>query len=261
MKGIESSGNVVYFTALFPYIVMTIFFIRGITLKGAMAGLTHMFSPKMEALLKPQVWMDAANQVFYSYGLAFGSMISFGSYNPTDKNCVKDVLYLSLCNACTAVYACAVIFSILGFKAQHLFDACMESDVSQIMKLTNTWPGRNASSITEHEYEGLMTSHALNESIFNPNGITLKNCSLTGELDQAAQGTGLAFIVMADVFTKLPGAPFWSLLFFSMLLSLGIGSQIGILEGSISTLFDMPTFKNFSKPVLSGTSSLKSSDP
>ena len=70
--------------------------------------------------------MDAANQVFYSYGLAFGSMISFGSYNPTDKNCVKDVLYLSLCNAATAVYACAVIFSILGFKAQHLFDACME---------------------------------------------------------------------------------------------------------------------------------------
>ena len=47
MKGIESSGNVVYFTALFPYIVMTIFFIRGITLKGAMAGLTHMFSPKV----------------------------------------------------------------------------------------------------------------------------------------------------------------------------------------------------------------------
>jgi hypothetical protein len=26
---------------------------------------------------------------------------------------------------------------------------------------------------------------------------------------KAAQGTGLAFIVMADVFTKLPGAPFW----------------------------------------------------
>ena len=60
------------------------------------------------------------------------------------------------------------------------------------------------------------------------------------ELDQAAEGTGLAFIVMADVFTKLPGAPFWSVLFFAMLLSLGLGSQIGILEGFISTLFDMP---------------------
>ena len=50
MKGIESSGNVVYFTALFPYIVMTIFFIRGITLKGAGAGLAHMFNPKVHFL-------------------------------------------------------------------------------------------------------------------------------------------------------------------------------------------------------------------
>ena len=81
---------------------------------------------QMESLLQPTVWMDAANQVFYSYGLAFGSMISFGSYNPTDKNCVKDVLYLSLCNAGTGVYACAVIFAILGLNAQHLFDKCME---------------------------------------------------------------------------------------------------------------------------------------
>jgi len=63
MKGIQSSGYIVYFTALFPYIVLTIFFFRGITLKGAYAGLAHMFYPKMESLLKPTVWLDAANQV------------------------------------------------------------------------------------------------------------------------------------------------------------------------------------------------------
>ena len=68
----------------------------------------------------------------------------------------------------------------------------------------------------------------------------MRNCSLVKELDDSAQGTGFAFIVMADVFTKIPGAPFWSALFFLMLLSLGLGSQIGIIEGLTSTLFDHP---------------------
>ena len=48
MKGIQSSGKVVYFTALFPYIVLTIFFLRGVTLPGAFAGLNHMFQPKVK---------------------------------------------------------------------------------------------------------------------------------------------------------------------------------------------------------------------
>ena len=57
--------------------------------------------------------------------LAFGSIISFGSYNSPHTNCVRDVKLLSACNAFTAVYACAVIFAILGFKAKHLFDKCL----------------------------------------------------------------------------------------------------------------------------------------
>ena len=81
---------------------------------------------------------------------------------------------------------------------------------------------------------------------------SLRNCSLVKELDDSAQGTGFAFIVMADVFTKIPGAPFWSALFFMMLLSLGLGSQIGIMEGVMSTLFDQPRLKHVKKPVLVG---------
>lgn len=40
--------QVVYFTSMFPYLVLTIFFIRGITLKGASAGLVHMYTPKVK---------------------------------------------------------------------------------------------------------------------------------------------------------------------------------------------------------------------
>merc|ERR1719511_497257 len=145
-KGIASSGKVVYFTALFPYLVLTIFFFRGITLHGATEGLIHMFTPKMEMLLKPTVWLDAANQVFYSFGLAFGSIISLGSYNNPEKNCVKDVIVISICNGFTAIYACAVIFAILGSKAVHLFEKCMEHDLKL---LSNDYPDLSSMQIDQ----------------------------------------------------------------------------------------------------------------
>lgn len=115
-----------YFTSLFPYLVLTIFFIRGITLPGAGAGLMHMYKPKVEMLLLPNVWLDAATQVFYSFGLAFGSLIAFGSYNTPKNNCVRDVLLVSLCNAFTAIYASVVIFAILGFKATKNTESCID---------------------------------------------------------------------------------------------------------------------------------------
>lgn len=80
---------------------------------------------QVEKLLQPTVWLDAATQVFYSFGLAFGSLIAFGSYNPPKNNCVRDVILVSVANAFTAIYASVVIFSILGFKAMANVDKCV----------------------------------------------------------------------------------------------------------------------------------------
>ncbi|XP_023345214.1 sodium- and chloride-dependent transporter XTRP3A [Eurytemora carolleeae] len=277
MKGIASSGKVVYFTAMFPYVVLTIFFFRGLTLQGALIGLQHMLTPKLEKLLEPTVWLDAANQVFYSFGLAFGSIISFGSYNNPKKNCVRDVLMISLTNICTAIYACAVIFSILGFKAVTMLHHCMEHDISILSSTFPEFIGRNIEDIPQEEYDAailimhsslnpshnsslvlnstLSTSLYLNNSV-DPRFSLLRHCSLKKELDSAAGGTGLAFIVMAEVFTQIPLPPLWSILFFLMLLSLGVGSQIGILEGVTSTLFDHPRLKFVKKPILVGAVAL-----
>lgn len=117
--------KVIYFTSLFPYVVLTIFFVRGITLKGAGAGLIHMYTPKVHMLSEPTVWLEAATQVFYSFGIAFGSLIAFGSYNTPKNHCVRDVLLVSTCNAITAIYASVVIFAILGFKATVDSERCI----------------------------------------------------------------------------------------------------------------------------------------
>ena len=62
-KGVKQTGKVVYFTALFPYVVLTVLLIRGITLDGAVDGLEFFLKPNMTKLLEPSVWMDAGSQV------------------------------------------------------------------------------------------------------------------------------------------------------------------------------------------------------
>ncbi|XP_063905609.1 sodium-dependent neutral amino acid transporter B(0)AT3 isoform X2 [Zophobas morio] len=237
MKGIQSSGKVVYFTSMFPYLVLTIFFIRGITLKGASAGLAHMYTPKVVKLLDPKVWLEAATQVFYSFGLAFGSLIAFGSYNPPKNNCVRDVILVSICNAITAIYASVVIFAILGFKAVSNVDKCI-LDNKQFLINNGHFANMKPSEISEVSYT---------EALKAINSSQIRECSLAAELDGAAQGTGLAFIVFTQAIVELPGAPFWAVIFFMMLLSLGIGSQIGILEGMLCTIFDIELLKRIRK--------------
>lgn len=47
MRGVQSAGKAVYFTATFPYLVLTIFFGRGVSLEGAGAGVAYMFKPQV----------------------------------------------------------------------------------------------------------------------------------------------------------------------------------------------------------------------
>lgn len=60
-------------------------------------------------------------------------------------------------------------------------------------------------------------------------------------LSQAVQGTGLAFIAFTEAMTHFPASPFWSVMFFLMLVNLGLGSMFGTIEGIITPLVD--TFK------------------
>ena len=47
--------QVVWFTAVFPYVVLFCLLIRGVTLKGAGVGIMYYITPKFHMLLKPEV--------------------------------------------------------------------------------------------------------------------------------------------------------------------------------------------------------------
>ncbi|KAG9335218.1 hypothetical protein JZ751_005573 [Albula glossodonta] len=98
-KGVKSTGKVVYFTATFPYVMLIILLIRGVTLPGASRGIQFYLYPDLGRLADPQVWMDAGTQIFFSYAICL------------------DCLALCFLNSGTSFIAGFAIFSILGFMS------------------------------------------------------------------------------------------------------------------------------------------------
>ena len=125
----------VYFTSLFPCVLLFVFFVKGLTLDGAWDGVKYLFIPDWQQLKKSEIWIDATTQIvilnlkknsiffiniclfkFYSYGLGIGTIIALGSYNKYSNNCYKDTLILAFLNETSYLLSGFVIFSVLGGK-------------------------------------------------------------------------------------------------------------------------------------------------
>ncbi|KAH7731788.1 sodium-dependent dopamine transporter-like [Aphelenchoides avenae] len=180
-KGIKMSGKVVWFTAIFPYVVLGILLIRGVTLPGAEKGIAYYLRPNIAKLTEPGVWQDAATQVFFSLGPGFGVLMAYSSYNQFHNNVYFDALLTSTINCCTSFLSGFVIFSVLGYMS----------------------------------------------------------CKSGKPIHEVAQeGPGLVFVVYPEALSTMPGASLWSIIFFLMLLTLGLDSSFGGSEAIITGLGD-----------------------
>jgi SNF family Na+-dependent transporter len=92
-KGIKSSGKVVYFTALFPFLVLFILGVKGWTLPGAGKGIEFYLKPDFSRITDINVWFDAAVQIFFTMSTGYGGLITLASYNKFNQNTLR-FLYL-----------------------------------------------------------------------------------------------------------------------------------------------------------------------
>ncbi|XP_043803803.1 sodium- and chloride-dependent GABA transporter 1-like [Apis laboriosa] len=180
-RGLHQSGKIIWFSALFPYVVLFILLGRAVTLEGSYNGLLYYVTPRWEELMSPGPWIDGATQIFFAYSIGTGALPALGSYNKFHHNCYKDALITCVVNTLTCLLAGCVTFSILGHIALE-----QGTEVAKVVK----------------------------------------------------SGPGLVFLTYPEVVLKLPGASMWAIIFFVMLLILGIDSEFCIVESFITGVVD-----------------------
>lgn len=180
-KGVAMTGKVVYLTATLPIFLLIAFAIRGATLPGAEEGLRYFFTPNWQKVLEPQVWVNAASQVFNSVGIAFGSLIAFSSYNKFRGPVLRDTLIVTLVDAGVSLLCGVAVFAVLGNLAHE--------------------QGKNVE-------------------------------------DVVADGPGLVFVVFPHALSQMPYPQVWSVIFFGLVICLGIDSQFATVEVIITSVKD-----------------------
>uniref|UniRef100_A0A8D2LJY6 Transporter n=1 Tax=Varanus komodoensis TaxID=61221 RepID=A0A8D2LJY6_VARKO len=242
IKGIKSSGKVLYFSSLFPYVILFCFLIRALLLEGAADGIKIMFTPKISILGDMQVWRQAATQVFFALGLGFGTIIAYSSYNSRHNNCHTDGLIVSGVNFLTSVLATLVVFAVLGFRANSITQKCIARNMKLLSDLVSNGTispenFRNFSELPAIHYSAWY-EELQNDTREHLQNWNISNCRVEDEMNKGVEGTGLAFIAFTEAMTLFPTAPFWSMMFFFMLLNLGLSTMLGNMQGIITPLLD-----------------------
>lgn len=85
-KGVRTISPMLNVTSILPYGILAILLVRGAFLPGSFDGLKYYLTPNLSKLFSYGIWMDAATQVFFSFGLGLGAMTTIGSYNNKGSN-------------------------------------------------------------------------------------------------------------------------------------------------------------------------------
>lgn len=108
---VHVSGKLVWFTAIFPYIVLLVLGIKGWTLPGAANGIKYYLIPDWSRIGDISIWSDAAcnlklfyqslvinrkiilltisAQIFFSLTISYGGMTTLASFNRFDANIMR----------------------------------------------------------------------------------------------------------------------------------------------------------------------------
>ncbi|XP_078492404.1 sodium- and chloride-dependent creatine transporter 1-like [Ciona intestinalis] len=77
----------------------------------------QLFVPDFKRLLSPQVWVEAASQAMYTFGICNSGLTAFGSFNRRRNNFFKQAIFVIPAGCLTSIFMGLITFSFLGHIA------------------------------------------------------------------------------------------------------------------------------------------------
>ncbi|XP_049643522.1 orphan sodium- and chloride-dependent neurotransmitter transporter NTT5 [Suncus etruscus] len=246
-NGLKLLGKVMNLLVILSYLIIFFFFIWTLLLEGVTFGLQNMVVGKVSTVFNVTVWWEAGNQVLYALGLGFGSVVSMSSHIPQTNNCLKDVIIVVLLNIFTLLLYTAFVFSVMGFWATIITHRCFEKNAELLMDLVTRGKlppeAKPPPNLNENPMD-IFTSwlHRLSEPTRTRVLSHLTECSREKQFLKIKEGSRFAFQVFIETMSFIPGHVHLSIVFFVLLLCLGLSSMMGTMQGLIVPLQDSFAF-------------------
>lgn len=178
-KGIEKASKIMI-PALF--VLLLIALVRAVTLPGAAKGLEYLFSPKLNMLLEPKIWLEAFTQAAWSTGAGWGFIITYGSYTKREEDIAGNCMIMGIGDNVGALVAGMTVLPAI---------------------------------------------FALSPSLEFAN-------------EAMAQGnTGITFVYLAQLFTKLPAGNVIAAVFFLAMAIAALSSLLPMIEVGVKNVMDL----------------------
>ncbi|HHS12432.1 MAG TPA: sodium-dependent transporter [bacterium] len=132
-KGVSSieKVNKVLIPTLLGIVVLCV--VRALTLPGAWAGVSYLFTPQLGQLARPQIWLEALTQNAWDTGAGWGLFMTYAAYMKREHGAVKNAFTTGIGNNAVSLLAALMIFGTV-FAVLQAEMGMSRPEVLEIMK-------------------------------------------------------------------------------------------------------------------------------
>ncbi|MEX0822662.1 MAG: sodium-dependent transporter [Rhodothermales bacterium] len=110
VKGVSSIERVnkILIPVLFGIVLLSVG--RAVTLPGSADGLAFLFTPQLDLLTRPSIWLEALTQNAWDTGAGWGLILTYGAYMQRRHGIVKNAFITGIGNNVVSLLAAIMIF-------------------------------------------------------------------------------------------------------------------------------------------------------